>query len=76
MEDDELDVLTTDVNDDVRIFVELESRFGMRDCFDQRYVCVEDVFENVFRVAGRADAENGSPRAGAIDRARSHPIGL
>ena len=40
-EDDELDVLPADVDDDVRILVKLQRRFGVRDGFDQRHVGIE-----------------------------------
>ena len=58
VQDDDLDVLAADIDDHMRIFVELQRRLGMGDGFDQRYVGVENVFENVFRVTRSRDAEN------------------
>ena len=58
VQDDDLDVLPADVDDHVRIFVELQRRLGVRDGFHQRDVGVENVFQNVFRVAGGRDAQN------------------
>ena len=57
-QDDELDVLTADVDDDVWVVVELQGRFRMRDSLNQRDIGVQNIFENVFRIAGRADTEN------------------
>ena len=58
VQDDDLDVLPAHVDDDVRIFVELERRFRVRDRFDQRNICVENVFENVLRITGRRNAQH------------------
>ena len=66
-EDDELDVLAADIDDDVRIVVELQRGLSMRDRFHQRHVCVQHIFEDVFGVAGRSHAENLERRALALD---------
>ena len=58
VQNDDLDVLPTHVDDDVRIFVKLERRFGMSDRFDERHVCVQNVFQNVFRVAGGRNSQH------------------
>jgi hypothetical protein len=58
VQDDDFDVLPAHVDDDVRIFVELESRFRVCHRLDQRYVRVQNVFQDVFRVASGSDSEN------------------
>ena len=66
-QDDELDVLPADVDDDVRILVELHRRLGVRDGLDQRDVGLEHVFQHVLGIAGGADAENFQLRALRLD---------
>ena len=63
LQDDELDVLPADVDDHVRIVVELQRRLGVRDGLDQRHVGVQHVFEDVLGVSGRADAQHFQLRA-------------
>ena len=43
MQNDDLDVLAADVHDDMRVFVEFQGGFGVRDGFDQGDVGLEDV---------------------------------
>ena len=45
--------------------------FGVRNGFHQRHVGVEDVFQNVFGVAGGADAQHFKLRALILDLSRS-----
>ncbi len=66
-QNDELDVLAADIDDDVRIVVELERRFRVRDCFHQRDVGVQNILENVLRIPGGANAENLERGALALD---------
>ncbi len=66
-QDDELDVLATDVDDDVRIVVELERRFGVRDGFHQRHVCVQHILEDVLRISGCSYPENLERGAFGLD---------
>ena len=58
MQDDDLDVLAADVDDHVGIFVEFQRRFGVRDGLDQGHVSLENIFQNVFGIAGGGDPEN------------------
>ena len=58
MEDDDLDILPTHIDDDMWIFIELERGFCMRDGLDEGDIGVEDVFQNVLRVTCRRDAQN------------------
>ena len=58
VQDDDLDVLAAHIDDHVRIFVELQRRFGVRDGFHQRDVGIQNIFQNVFRVAGGRDPEH------------------
>ena len=52
MQNDDLNILPAHVDDDVRIFIELEGRLGVRHGLDQRDVGVQHVFQNVLGVAG------------------------
>ncbi len=67
LQNDELDVLPAHVDDDVRILVELHRRFRMRDGFDQRHVGFQDIFQNIFRIAGGPDSQNFQFRALRFD---------
>ncbi len=58
VQDDDLDVLPAHVDDDVRVVVELQGRFGVRHGLDQRHIGVQNVFENVLGVTGGGDAQN------------------
>ena len=58
VQDDDLDVLPANVNDDVRIFIELQRRLRVGHGFNQRHIRLENVFENVFRVAGRRNTQH------------------
>jgi hypothetical protein len=58
VQDDDLDVLAAHVDDHVRIIVELERRFGVRDGFDQSDVRVEDILQNVLGISGCRDSKN------------------
>src|SRR5262249_35416956 len=66
-QDDELDVLSADVHDYVRVFVVLNGRLGVRDRFDQGRVSGQHVLEYVLRVSCRADAEHLQGRALGLD---------
>ncbi len=58
LEDDELDVLPADVDDHVGLGVKVHARLRVRDRLDEGDVGVQHVFEDVFGIAGRADAEH------------------
>src|SRR6185369_12836747 len=58
VQDDQLDILPTHVDNDVRIIVELQSRLGMRNGLNQRDVGLQDILQNVFRVSGGRDTQN------------------
>ena len=58
VQDDDLDVLPAHVDDDVRIFVKLERRLGVRHGLYQRDVGVQDVFQNVLRIAGGGHSQD------------------
>ena len=62
MEHDQLNILPANIHDYMRIVVELERRFGMRDGFHQRHVCFEDVFQNVLCVTRRSYPQHFQPR--------------
>ena len=55
-EDDELDVLTADVDDAVRIVVKAHRRLRMRDGFHERHISVQRFLQNILRVAGCSHA--------------------
>src|SRR5437879_733611 len=57
-QDDEFDVLAAYIDDDMGVVVEVERRFRVRACADQRDIGIQNIFENVFGIAGRADTEN------------------
>ena len=48
LQDDQLDVLAADVDDHVRVVVELHGRFGVRDGFDERRVGLQHVPQTSF----------------------------
>ena len=58
VQNDDFDVLPTHVDNDMRIFIELERRFRMRHGLDQRYVRVQNVFQNILRVARSGYSEH------------------
>ena len=58
VQDDDLDVLPAHIDDDVRIFVKLQRRLGVRHGLHQRHVGMQNIFQNVFRIAGRGDAQH------------------
>ena len=58
VQNDQLDVLATDINDHVGIVVKLERRLGVRDGFDQGNVSFEDILQDVLGVAGSPDSQN------------------
>ena len=58
VQDDDLDVLPTHVDDDVRIFVKLERRLGVRHGLDQRHIGVQDVFQDILCVARGGDSQD------------------
>ena len=62
-EDDQLDVLAAHVHDHVRIVVELQRGFGVRDGFDQPDVGLQHILQNVLRVAGGRHAQHFELRA-------------
>ena len=63
LEDDELDVLSADIDDDVRIITEAQRRLGVRHGFNQGDVGRQHALQNVLGVAGRAHAEDFQMRA-------------
>ena len=58
VQNDQLDVLATDINDHVGIVVKFERRLGVRDGFDQGNVSFEDILQDVLGVAGSPDSQN------------------
>ena len=58
LQNDQLDVLPANVDDDVRIFIKLQRRFGVRDGLHQRDIGVQHIFQDVLRVAGGAYAQH------------------
>ena len=62
MQDDQLNILSSDINDDMGIVVELERRFRVSYGFHQRYVRFEHVFQDVFCISGSSHPENFHPR--------------
>ena len=58
MEDDDFDVLTADIDDDVGIFVELQRRFGVRNSFHQCHVSVQNIFQDVLCVTRGGDSQD------------------
>ena len=60
---DQLDVLAADVDDDLRIVVESQRRFGVGDRLDERGVRLQHVAQNVLGVSRRSGAEDREPRA-------------
>ena len=67
LENDQLDILTAHVDDHVRIFVELDRRFGMGHCFDEPDISVQNILEHVFGVARRSYAKHFELRALVLD---------
>ncbi len=65
--DDELNILAAHIDDDVRVVVELERRFGVRDCLDERDIRVQHVLEDVLRIAGRSYPQHLERSAFALD---------
>ena len=63
MQDDDLDVLPTDIDDHVRIVVKLQSRLRVRDGFNQGDIGLQHIFQNIFRVARRGHAKHFHLRA-------------
>jgi hypothetical protein len=62
-EHDDLDVLPADVDDHVRILDRPARGFGVGHRLDQGHVRLQDVVQEIFCVAGRADAQDVQPRA-------------
>src|SRR5580658_230042 len=58
MQNDDLDVLSADIDNHMRIFVELQSRFRMRDRLNQSHVGLENILQNVFRISRGRDSQN------------------
>ena len=58
VQDDDLDVLPAHVHDHVRIVVKLERRLGVGHGLDQRYVCMQNIFQDVLGIAGRGYAQH------------------
>ena len=58
VKNDDLDILPTHVDDHVRIFIELERRLRVSHGLDQSHVGVQDVFQNIFGVAGGGDSQD------------------
>ena len=58
VQDDELNILPANVYDHMRIFVELERGFGVRNGFNQRHVGLQHILQDVLRVPGRAHSQH------------------
>src|ERR1700722_1998400 len=67
LEDDQLNVLPANINDDVRIVIELKCRFRLLNRLHQSHVCVHHILQDVFRVSGRAYTQNLKRGAFALD---------
>jgi hypothetical protein len=65
---DDLDVLAADVDDDVRIGIELERRLRVRDGLDKRRVGLEHRLQDVLGVAGGHQAAHLEARAAGRNR--------
>ena len=57
VQDDDFDVLPAHVHNHVWIFVEFEGRLGVGNCLHQRHVSVENIFQDVLRIASGCDAQ-------------------
>src|SRR5580704_419793 len=58
VQDDDLDVLPTDVDDHVRVLIELQCGLGVGNGFDKRHVSVQNVSQNILGIASSRDAQN------------------
>jgi hypothetical protein len=68
LQEDQFDVLSADVDDDVGIAIFPLRRFGVRHGFGDRDIRPEHVVQDVLRVAGGAGASDLDARAVALDR--------
>src|SRR5262249_44264301 len=67
LENDELDVLTTDIDDHVDIVVELKSRFGVSHGLYKSDIGGEHILEDILGIAGRADTHDLESRTLILD---------
>ena len=70
---DDLDVLAADVDDDVRVLVDVQRGVGVRHRLDQRGVAGEHVLQDVLGVAGGDQPRHLDPRPLRLDLAPDRP---
>ncbi len=70
---DDLDVLAADVDDDVRVLVDVQRGVGVRHRFDQRRIAGEHVLQNVLGVAGRDEPRHLDARPLRLDLVPDRP---